>query len=193
MKKLELFWPLKKSFIGQGFGQNLSPLYKEIGLAGHNGLDLPCPIGEPIYAAHDGIVTYAGTDGKEGYGIVIRTEERFYDLDNNLYFWKTIYWHLLPNIPVRVGQKVQIGDIIGYGDTTGYATGSHLHFGLKPIAQGENEWTWINTKQNNGYFGAIDPEPYLFVVTAYQLRTTLQVIAEQIKKISDILQLLLKR
>jgi len=187
MKRLELFWPLKRPFISQGFGENLVPLYKDIGMAGHNGLDLPCPVGEPVYASHDGIVSYAGVDSSEGYGVVIRTKEQFLDIDNKPHFWKTIYWHLLPRIPVSVGKEVMAGDIIGYGDTTGKATGSHLHYGLKPIAQGENEWSWTNINQNNGYFGAVDPQPYMSVMTAYTLRSSLQVIAETLKKISEIL------
>lgn len=182
--KLKLYWPLKRPFISQGFGQNLIPLYKELGMAGHNGLDLPCPVGEPIYAAHDGIITYAGQDGKEGWGVVMRTLEP-YEYKNGNGYLKTIYWHLIPPIPVKVGQQVMIGDCIGFGDTTGIATGSHLHFGLKPIAQGENEWAWYNVEQNNGYYGAIDPEPYMQVLTAYHFRTHLQRIAEIVKTIGE--------
>jgi hypothetical protein len=28
------------------------------------------------------------------------------------------------------------------------------------MEKGENEWTWWNTEQNNGYKGAINPEPF---------------------------------
>ena len=57
---------------------------------------------------------------------------------------KTIYWHLIKEIPVKVGQKVQAGDVVGYADNTGFSTGDHLHFGLKPQEKGENDWTWVN-------------------------------------------------
>ena len=186
MKKLELFWPVKNVAINYPFGYK-HEIYTNMGMAGHNGIDLNCFVGEPIYAAHDGLVTYAGVDSREGWGVVIRTNEPFLDDIKIPHYWKTISWHLLSNIPVKAGQSVQAGDVIGYGDTTGLATGPHLHFGLKPIAQGENEWSWYNILQQNGYFGAVDPAPYMSTLTAYQLKTTLKSISEILKKISELL------
>lgn len=197
MKKLELFWPIKRPFvIGQGFGECLPSVceqYHQWGLLGHNGLDIPILHGAPVYASHDGIIAYAGADVNEGYGVVIRTTEAFLDTENQPKMWKTIYWHLLPDIPARVGQKVMIGDVIGYVDNTGFSKGDHLHFGLKPIAKGENDWTWSNTEQNNGYQGAVDPMPYMSTMTAYELRTTLQVLSEQIRLIGELISLWIKR
>lgn len=180
--KLKLFWPIKKSIVSQGFGEchiSVCDQYKEWGLAGHNGLDIVAYHGEPVYASHDGIITYAGVDSSEGWGIVIRTLDPI-EYRNNKSYFKTIYWHLLSNIPVRVGQQVRIGDIIGYADNTGFSKGDHLHFGLKPIAKGENEWTWDNIHQNNGYRGAIDPMPYMSNMSAFQLRTTLQLLSSKL-------------
>ena len=147
--------------------------------------------GDPVYAAHDGIITYAGLDSSGGWGVVIKTHEQFlvYDKYNKPYYWKTIYWHLLPNIPIKVGQKVLIGDIIGYADNTGFSKGDHLHFGLKPIEQGENEWTWDNAPQDNGYRGAIDPMPYMSVMSAYQVRSYLQNLSEIIKKLFELISI----
>ena len=190
MTKLELFWPLKRTYISQGFGENLVPLYKDLGMLGHNGIDMAAPVGEPVLAAHDGVVTYAGTDSREGVGVVLRTSETYEYQGKEVYF-KTIYWHLLSTIPVLVNQKVKIGDTIGFADTTGYAKGSHLHFGLKPIAEGENEWTWSNVAQNNGYLGAIDPEPYFSPMSAYQLTSIIRNIRETLSRVSLIIRLLI--
>lgn len=75
---------------------------------------------------------------------------------------KTIFWHLKKGtLKVTASQKVKTGDLIAEADNTGMSTGSHLHFGLKPVYQGENAWDWTNADQNNGYKGAIDPAPYL--------------------------------
>lgn len=195
MKKLILYKPLYPFTISQGFGQNLSPLYAKLGMKGHNGLDCirgciggKCYAtdGSNVRAAHDGEVMYAGRDSCEGYGIVIRTLETF-DFENKPTFFKTIYWHLKPDIPVRVGQKVKIGDVLGLADNTGCSSGSHLHFGLKPIAEGENEWTWMNINQDNGYFGAIDPLPYLDGKSAYEMRSTLDQIQKKVIEIAKLI------
>lgn len=156
--KLELFFPVKPYVINQAFGVN-PDFYKQFGIKGHNGVDLLALHGESVYAAHDGTVVYAGMDNEEGVGVVIRTLEECEYAGGKAYF-KSIYWHLINNIPVKVGQIVKAGDLIGYADSTGISTGDHLHFALKPQDKGENDWTWTNTLQNNGFNGAIDPTPY---------------------------------
>ena len=75
---------------------------------------------------------------------------------------KSIYWHLKPNtFAVKAGQKVKTGDILARADNTGLSTGTHLHWGLKPVYKGEEDWNWWNVEQENGYKGSIDPAPYL--------------------------------
>ncbi len=50
------FYPCSEEFpISQLFGENPSA-YRTYGLAGHNGLDIALPLGEPVYAAADGEV-----------------------------------------------------------------------------------------------------------------------------------------
>ena len=51
--------------------------------------------------------------------------------------------------------------MIALADNTGASSGSHLHFSLKPVQQGEQPWQWYNTEQKNGYNGSINPETYL--------------------------------
>ena len=160
MEKLELYYPVKKHYVGQRFGANQVPFYKEMGMPGHNGMDIVAQDGKIVRASHDGIVTFAGDDGSAGLGIVIRTLKPF-EYEGKEVFFKTIYWHLkVGGIKVKASQQVKAGDIIALADNTGRSTGSHLHFALKPIKQGEAEWMWENIEQNNGYKGAIDPEPY---------------------------------
>ena len=164
--KLELWYPIKPFKITQSFGANPEYYAKNIpGLKAHNGLDLQATHGQMVRAAHDGVVVNAGIpDSKEGYGVVLRTLQPFeYRGADNLIqevYFKSIYWHLLPTIPVKSGQTVKVGDLIGFADNTGFSTGDHLHFGLKPIYPGEQEWEWYNLEDKNGYFGAINPEPY---------------------------------
>lgn len=159
--KLKLSYPLEKVHIFQRFGENQLAVYKtQLGLNGHNGIDFQAPHGTPVYACHDGEVTYAGVDGSGGLTIVIKTLQPFEYKDGESYF-KTIYCHLATgSMLVKAGDKVVGKQKIAEADNTGLSTGDHLHFGCKPITQGEQDWQWFNLEKDNGYNGAIDPLPY---------------------------------
>jgi hypothetical protein len=167
MTRLKLYNPVKRPIITQRYGKDgtdpsMLATYNGIGISYHNGIDLIAFDGTPVYASHDGRVTFAGYDGSGGLGVVIRTNEPFELQDGSISYVKSIYWHLKrDSLKVTGGQTVKAGQQIAEADNTGLSTGSHLHFGIKPIAKGENDWTWYNTEQNNGMGGAINPEPYL--------------------------------
>lgn len=163
-EKFEIHYPCKPYKVFQKFGEchpSVCHIYKkQLGLDGHNGEDVRAATGTVLRAAHDGVVTFAGEDGSAGYGVVIRTDKQFEYKGKPTYF-KSLYWHLLPTgIKVRAGQKVSVGDVIALSDNTGMSTGPHLHFGIKPVYKGEQDWSWWNAEQDNGYKGAIDPSPY---------------------------------
>jgi len=108
--------------VTQHFGEK-SALYRG---KPHNGLDIGVPIGTPIYAAEAGTVTAVDNNDKSSwrkyqYGKYILIKH-----GNNL---ATLYAHLSRQLVV-VGATVSRGQLIGYSDTTGYATGPHLHFGV---------------------------------------------------------------
>ena len=176
MNNLKLYFPLKPYIKTQGFGENLIPLYKELGLLGHPGIDCHATHGQPLYASHDGEVVNAGIpDGKEGYGVVLRTLESF-DYGGEQVRFKSIYWHMIKEIPVHSGQIVKAGDLIGYADNTGASTGDHLHWALKPQKQGEADWQWFNLEQQNGFNGCIDLEPYFNNQYAQDIPIMLKII-----------------
>jgi murein DD-endopeptidase MepM/ murein hydrolase activator NlpD len=181
-----LFFPVKPWIITQGFGVN-PDMYKQFGINGHNGLDIVAGHGQNVYAAHDGVVVYAGLDGNEGVGVVIRTNREVEYAGGKAYM-KSIYWHLINNVKVRVGQQVKAGDLIGYADSTGFSTGDHLHFAIKPQAMGENDWTWDNVAQNNGFNGAIDPTPYF---SGYYAQDA-QVVMSVLRQLTDLMKQLAK-
>lgn len=85
----------------------------------HKGIDIAGVTNRSIYAADNGVVTYAGWHGGYGNKVVIN--------HNNGY--KTVYAHL-SSIKVRVGQTVPKGTVIGIMGSTGNSTGVHLHFEL---------------------------------------------------------------
>jgi murein DD-endopeptidase MepM/ murein hydrolase activator NlpD len=160
MAKFDLFYPVKPARINQAFGA-INPMYKENGIdiVGHNGIDFAAVHGQPVYAAHDG-TCYPEVDNRGGNGVVLRSNVPFNYLGEQVYM-KSIYWHFINAYAVvKWGQFVKAGDVIGYADSTGLSTGDHLHFGLKPQAYNENDFTWYNVEQKNGYLGAIDPAPF---------------------------------
>ena len=87
----------------------------------HEGIDLPAPIGTPVFAAADGRVVYAG-NGIRGYGnmIVVRHTG---DL-------LTVYAHNSVLL-VAHGQPVRAGDRIARVGQSGRASGPHLHFEVR--------------------------------------------------------------
>ena len=132
--------------ISQYFGENKNSFYKELGMKGHNGLDIVCLRGEEIIASHDGVVIEVSEDINLGIGVVLwNKEERI----------KTLYWHHKEN-KVKVGQEVKTGDILGLADSTGMSTGDHLHFGCK-----QTDINGLTINKDNGYFGAVNPLLYL--------------------------------
>ena len=169
-----------------------------MGLLGHNGIDFHAPDSTEVYASHDGRVTYAGYDGAGGLGVVIRTTEKFdyYRPDTGKFepsYYKTIYWHLKKDtIKVTGGQTVKAGDLIALADNTGRSTGAHLHYGVKPIYKGENDWTWWNWEQENGYYGAIDPAPYFNNFYAEDEQTIISILRQQISIYQKLIELFKK-
>ena len=90
------------------------------GLGGfHNGLDVAAPLGTIVRAARDGKVI-AIENSPYAYGNWVAIEH-----DNGLI---TAYPHMSDIIPVKIGDVLKRGDVVGYMDTTGFSTGSHLHF-----------------------------------------------------------------
>lgn len=188
-----LYYPIKPFRVTQPFGVN-GEYYRSngINIAGHNGLDLQAMHNQPVYASHDG-VCYPEIDDKQGNGVVIRSDEEM-DWEGKKIRMKTIYWHLVKaDAVVKTGQKVKAGDLIGYADNTGFSTGDHLHFGLKPQAWNENDWTWANLEQNNGYFGAIDPVPFFNGFYAEEANTVLGYVRLRISLLKSLVELLMKK
>ena len=86
----------------------------------HNGIDMACNQGTPIYATRAGTVTVASYQaGGAGYYVSI----------NHLDGFASIYMHMT-NYVVSAGQSVSQGQLIGYVGSTGLSTGPHLHFGI---------------------------------------------------------------
>jgi murein DD-endopeptidase MepM/ murein hydrolase activator NlpD len=90
----------------------------------HKGQDIAAPIGTPVIATADGIVTVAGW--QRGYGWVV-----YIDHGNGL---STRYGHL-SRIDVTVGQNLKRGEQLGLVGSTGRSTGPHLHYEVRVNGQ----------------------------------------------------------
>ena len=88
----------------------------------HKGIDIAGPIGTPINAAADGIVTVAGWKSG-GYGNLV--EIRHADGTTTRYGHNS-------QISVSIGQTVRQGEQVARMGSTGRSTGSHLHFEIRP-------------------------------------------------------------
>lgn len=84
----------------------------------HKGIDLSLNIGDTVKCALPGMVTTTGYDS-HGYGR--------YVIVTHAGGLETLYGHL-NNSFVSPGQKIQAGEALGLGGTTGNSTGPHLHF-----------------------------------------------------------------
>jgi hypothetical protein len=110
---LTLAWPLPAPVLGDPFGPR--------GAGWHSGIDLPAPLGTPVYAARAGEVVWAGwKEGGWGLLVVLR----------HTHGERTMYAHL-STIDVRVGVSVGTGVQVGRVGASGHATGPHLHFEVR--------------------------------------------------------------
>ncbi len=142
--------PLAKSILRQSVSPDLPPLMSDPFLPGqasngyiwpadgvltsgygwrwgrmHKGLDIAGPVGTPINAAADGVVTYSAW--ASGYGNLVEITHP----DGTI----TMYAHN-NRIVVREGDRVRQGQHIADMGSTGRSTGPHLHFEIRPSGQG---------------------------------------------------------
>lgn len=110
--------PVEKLTLTSSFGVRFDPFNGRARM--HKGLDIPGPLGTPIYATADGVVTRA--QWANGYGNLI---ELAHGNDT-----ETRYGHL-SKLLVEPNQRVHRGQLIGLMGSTGRSTGSHLHYEIR--------------------------------------------------------------
>jgi len=110
-------WPAKGT-VTSGYGWRWGRM--------HRGIDIANSTGTPIYAAADGVVTSAGWN-RGGYGKLVEISHNNGSI--------TRYAHN-SKIFVKVGQQVKQGKTIALMGSTGFSTGPHSHFEIRPIGKG---------------------------------------------------------
>lgn len=106
-------WPtISQYYISSYFGYRWGKVHEALDIAGSGE-------GSPIYAAGSGTVVTSQNKGSLGNHVTINHGNGYY----------TLYAHMSSRL-VSFGQTVQKGQQIGTMGHTGFATGTHLHFGL---------------------------------------------------------------
>jgi murein DD-endopeptidase MepM/ murein hydrolase activator NlpD len=117
LRQFLLRTPIDGARLSSGFGLRKHPVlgYSKM----HQGTDFAAPSGTAIYAAGDGVVEKVGWVG--GYGNYVRIRH------NGRY--STAYAHMSRFAKgLRVGSRVEQGQVIGFVGSTGRSTGPHLHY-----------------------------------------------------------------
>lgn len=179
---MKLYQPLKPFVVTQSFGENKACVdiktgkkviacnadkppkgYRPLYLNGHKGVDMWAKHGQPIYSASEGVVDFIDTQPKSGLDVRVVTE-----IEGKKY--RCIYEHLLGYQP-KIGDKVAIGDLIGWADNTGYSSGDHLHFQFE---------IW-----NKSSWKAIDPMPFMYNVYALDVAPLYKRLKELMAQLAD--------
>jgi hypothetical protein len=127
-----------------GYGWRIHPYYRISKF--HYGMDFTAPLGTDVYATGNGtIVEVLASQRGLGKHVII----------DHGFGYKSIYAHL-NNFNVRVGQKVQRGDIIGFVGSTGMSVANHLHYEIK--------LNGINVDPVNYYFEDLTSAEYERIV-----------------------------
>jgi murein DD-endopeptidase MepM/ murein hydrolase activator NlpD len=113
--------PVRYDRISSGYNlKRRHPLLKRV--VPHLGVDYSACRGTPVWAAADGLVTFAGRLGANGNLVSIRHGSGY----------ETHYAHLARISPgIRAGRHLKQRQLVGFVGSTGRSTGPHLHFALK--------------------------------------------------------------
>ncbi|MCB6182143.1 peptidoglycan DD-metalloendopeptidase family protein [Leeia sp. TBRC 13508] len=127
LRKAFLQSPMEFTRVTSGFAMRLHPVLGQ--WKQHKGVDYGAPTGTKVKVTADGVVSFAGV--KNGYGNVVEVKH-FGD-------YSTLYAHLSGFAPgLKVGTKVQQGDLIAFVGQTGWATGPHLHYEFKVAGEAKD-------------------------------------------------------
>ena len=117
VKKALMKTPINGARLSSAFGMRKHPIdgYNKM----HRGTDFAAPMGTPIMASGNGVITRARWCGGGGNCVKIK--------HNSTYV--TIYAHMKNfGRGIKEGLRVKQGQIIGYVGSTGNSTGPHLHY-----------------------------------------------------------------
>ncbi|MBZ4200974.1 MAG: M23 family metallopeptidase [Methylotenera sp.] len=110
--------PIRAAFNSSSYGWRIDPFNGN--KAFHEGLDFSAEAGAPIFAAAGGIVTAAETMPDYGKIVIVSHGSGL----------ETRYAHT-SKILVKVGERVEKGQMVAQVGNTGRSTGPHLHYEIR--------------------------------------------------------------
>ncbi|MDR0487243.1 MAG: M23 family metallopeptidase [Treponema sp.] len=131
-------WPVRNGVgnITMFFGQNINPFSGQYYI--HKGIDIATfRSGDPVVATADGQVVTIDYTSDFGNYIIIKHKHGYY----------TRYAHLL-SFRVKIGQRVQQNEVIGYIGSTGLSTGPHLHYEVHVGSDVVDPYKYINIRSS---------------------------------------------
>jgi murein DD-endopeptidase MepM/ murein hydrolase activator NlpD len=123
--------------ISSEFGLRPNP-FGHRGYEMHEGVDFSGPVGKPILATAEGVVVRADYNG--GYGNHVRIDHG--------YNYETLYGHM-SKLEVKIGDRVERGDVVGYLGSTGRSSGPHLHYSVYRNGQAVNPRYYLKLAETN--------------------------------------------
>jgi len=121
----DIRWPVAGAIrISSPFGARTSPC--ATCSSQHQGVDITPGAGTPIGAVAAGTVRVSSTHPEYGQYVIID-----HQIDGQLV--STLYAHMIyGSAPLRPGQTVAVGQLVGLVGSTGASTGAHLHLQVMP-------------------------------------------------------------
>ncbi len=109
-------WPVRGRISGRFGNQRI---YNGTPGSAHSGMDIAAANGSPVVAPASGVITFVGDLYLTGGTLLL---DHGHGISSN-------FLHL-SRMDVKVGERVEQGQVIGAVGATGRATGPHLHWGM---------------------------------------------------------------
>ena len=130
--------PDAEFWYSSGYGYRTDPFtgrrvrHLALDIAGHTGIE--------ILATADGVIDKVRLDKRLGWYVAIDHGSAY----------RTVYGHLQKNVPVKEGQKVERGHVIGYLGKSGRTTAPHVHYAVIKNRRALNPKNYIYDQDQKG-------------------------------------------
>ena len=137
LRKVLLRAPLAFTRVTSGYSKGRKhPIFHDV--RPHEGVDYAAPVGTPVKAAGDGVISWRGSQGGYGNTIAIRHSAGL----------ESQYAHLSAYAKgATTGARVRQGQVVGFVGMTGWATGPHLDFRIKQQGRFINPARAVNPRE----------------------------------------------